>query len=172
MNPDPSAPVIVGAAAITQHVDDPRAADDALTLMRRALEAAAFDAVDGAEGSARALLGQADVVMIPRGTWTAANPAPVVAPWSPSIHSIVADIGVLQQTLVSRACAMVASGAAEIVLVAGAEAKHRALRAQIAGIDVDAFDPLDAVPAHASVATGTPSERMTPEHEILTREEI
>ena len=152
---DPSAPVIVGAAAVKQHIDDPVLAQDALTLMRHALEAAAVDA------GSPALLAAADVLLVPQGTWTTADPGRVIAPWNPDLPSVVADIGVLQQTLISRACALVANGQADVVLVAGGEAKFRALRAQIAGVAVN--DPVN---------TGQPTERMVPAHEILTREEI
>ncbi|MCU1365581.1 MAG: Acetyl-CoA acetyltransferase, partial [Ilumatobacteraceae bacterium] len=151
----PLAPVIAGAAAIQQRRDDPVDALDALHLMRNALEAAADDAGAGD------LLAAADVVMMPQGMWATDNPAQVVAPWNPGIRSVVADIGVLQQTLLSRACALIAAGDAEIVLVCGAEAKYRALRSQILGVAVD--DP---------PTTGSPDERMVPAHEILTREEI
>ena len=158
MKPDPSAPLIVGAGAIQQRFDDPARADDALTLMRRALEAAADDA------GSRALLDAATVLMLPQGTWRGADPAAVVTPWNRTMRTVVADIGVLQQTLVSKACASVAAGEADIVLVCGGEAKHRALRATITG--VSASDAAaDASPAHAV-------ERLTPAHEIITREEV
>ena len=152
---DPNAPVVVGAAAVNQHVDDPHQAHDALTLMREALTAAADDA------GSTALLAAATVLLVPQGTWVAANPAEQIAPWNPAIRSIVADIGVLQQTLVSRACALVAAGRAEVVLVAGGEAKFRTLRALITGVSLD--DP---------VTVGGPTERMVPAHEIITQEEI
>lgn len=152
---DPSAPVIVGAAAVNQHVDDPHQANDALTLMREALRRAAEDAGNPD------LLAAATVLLVPQGTWVAANPAERIAPWNPAIRSIIADIGVLQQTLVSRACALVATGQAEIVLVAGGEAKFRALRALITGVSLD--DP---------VTVGAPTERIVPNNEIITREEI
>lgn len=149
------APLIAGAAAVEQHLDDPADALDALGLMRIALEAAADDA------GSRALLAAADVLLFPQGMWTSANPAQAIAPWNPGIRSIAADIGVLQQSLLGRACAMIAAGTAEIVLVCGAEAKYRALRGQILG-----------VPVHDAATTGAPDERMMPAHEIITREEI
>lgn len=152
---DPSTPVVVGAAAVQQRVDDPTAAVNALALMRMSLEAAAADAGN------TALLDAAEVLLVPQGTWTTANPADVVAPWNASIRSIVADIGVLQQTLISRACSLIATGEAQVVLIVGGEAKHRALRAQITGVTV--VDP---------ATRGAPEERMVPAAEIITREEI
>lgn len=156
MNPDPGAPVVVGAAAVQQRETAPPWGVDALSLMRAAVESAADDA------ESRSLLAAADVVMIPQGTWPATgNPASVVLPWNPSVRSIVAEIGVLQQTLLSRACAMVAGGDADVVVVVGGEAKYRALQAQIAGVAPD-----DAQP------DGAATERMVPSQEIITREEI
>ena len=155
MNRHPNEPMIVGAAAVQQRIDDPAGALDALALMRCALEHAADDA------GSRDLLAAADVVLMPQGMWTTANPAQLVAPWNPASRSIVADIGVLQQTLLNRACALVASGAADIVLVCGAEAKFRSLRGQILGVAM-----------HDPVTSGSPDERMVPAHEILTRVEI
>ncbi|MCU1395065.1 MAG: Acetyl-CoA acetyltransferase [Ilumatobacteraceae bacterium] len=155
MNAGSNAPLIAGAAATQQRIDDPLLASDALSLMRTALEAAATDA--GAPG----LLDAADVLLLPQGTWVSADPAIAVAPWSRDLRCIVAEIGVLQQTLLGQACSMIASGAADIVLVAGGEAKFRALRAQILGV---AIDP-------SASGHGSP-ERLVPAHEILTREEI
>ena len=158
MMPDPSAPLIAGAAAVQQRLDDPTAADDALTLMRRAIEAAAADA------GSRGLLEAATVLMLPQGTWSGPDPATVITPWNATIRTVVAEIGVLQQTLVSTACALVAAGQAEVVLVCGGEAKHRALRAMISGVAA-------AEPA----AEGSPDhvvERLRPAHEIITQEEI
>jgi len=158
MTPDPRAPLIAGAAAVQQRLDDPAAAHDALTLMHLALEAAAADA------GSHALLEASTVLMLPQGTWRGPDPAAVIAPWNPGIRTIVADIGVLQQTLVSRACAMVAAGEADVVLVCGGEAKHRALRATITGV-TPADPAAEGPPGHVV-------ERLTPAHEIITREEV
>ena len=155
MTHEPNAVVIVGAGAAQQRFDDPALAVEAGALMRLALERAADDA------GSRALLDAGDVLLMPRGTWPYANPAAIVAPWNPALRSIVADIGVLQQTLLSRACAMVADGSADVALVCGGETKYRALRAQIAGtLTTD------------TATHGTPTERLEPAHEILTTEEI
>ncbi|HEY4331113.1 MAG TPA: hypothetical protein VGM78_01035, partial [Ilumatobacteraceae bacterium] len=152
---DPSAPVIVGAGLVTQHEDDPAVALEAGLLMRQALELA------GRDSGAPAILADADAVFIPRGTWGYANPAEVVVPWKPGIRSVLADVGVLQQTLLNRACSMVASGAADVVLVVGGEAKHRALRGQISG-----------EPAPERSTTGEPDERLVPTQDIVTPTEI
>jgi len=155
MSADSNAPVIVGAAAVQQRVDDPRAALEPLALVRSAFEAAAADA-----GSTD-LLDAASVVLLTQGMWATANPAQVAAPWSRDIRSVVADLGVLQQTLIDRACTMVASGEAEVVLVGGGEAKYRSLRSQITG-----------VPVSDTVTIGAPTERLVPAAEIITAAEI
>jgi acetyl-CoA C-acetyltransferase len=152
-----SAPLIAGAGVVQQRVDDPRQAMDALALMRTAIESAAQDA------GAPSLLTDASIMLMPQGLWRCADPAPVVAPWKPGIAVTVAEIGVLQQTLLSRACTLVGSGAADVVIVCGAEAKHRDRRAQIAGV---------ALPPLAGPSSGRDVERLVPAAEIITREEI
>jgi acetyl-CoA C-acetyltransferase len=155
MTSQSNAPVIIGAGVSQQRFDDPTQSVEAGALMRQALENAADDA------DSRRALEIADALLLPRGTWPYANPVSVVAPWNPAIRSIVADIGVLQQTLLSKACAMVADGSSRVALVAGGEAKHRALRSQITGITA-----LD------TPTSGEPDQRLVPSNEILTQEEI
>ena len=155
MTSQSNTPVIIGAGVSQQRFDDPTQSVEAGALMRQALENAADDA------GSRHALEIADAVLLPRGTWPYANPVSVVAPWNPEIRSIVADIGVLQQTLLSKACLMVADGSSRVALVAGGEAKHRALRSQITGIT-----------ASDTPTSGEPDERLVPSNEILTQEEI
>lgn len=150
-----NAPVIVGAAVTQQRFDDPRDAAEAGLLMRTALERAADDA------GSRRFLEIADLLLTPQGTWRYTNPSTIVAPWNPALRSVVADTGVLQQTLIARACAMVADGSAGVVMVCGGEAKFRTLRTQITGLD-----------APDSVTIGAPDERLVRPTEILTQSEI
>ena len=155
MSYESNAPVIVGAGVAQQRFDDPSQAIEASLLMRAAIANAAIDA-----GSSN-LLHAADTILMPRGTWPYANPGTLVAPWNPELRSIIADVGVLQQTLLSRACAMVADGRARVVLVCGGETKFRSLRSQITGIE-----------AIETTTSGSPNERLEPAHEILTPEEV
>ncbi len=157
---DPNAPVIVGAAAVQQRFADAASAAEPLALIRSAIEAAADDA------GSRRLLDSASVILMPQGLWQASNPARVAAPWNPSIRSIVADLGVLQETLIGRACQMVGRGEAEVVIVAGGEAKFRSLRAQIDGAAILDQEALTAG------SIGAPTERLVPAHEVITTEEI
>lgn len=126
-------PVLVGAAAILQRETDPSQAREPLELMAAALEAAAADA------GCPDLLREADAISAPRGFWDYGDPCRVLAErfGCPTAHTTVAEIGVLQSTLFADAASRIASGEFDIVLVTGAEAKYRALRATIEGVDID-----------------------------------
>jgi len=132
MSLNPRTPVLVGAAAVQQREEDPRPADDAFALMVRALAAAGEDA------GVPALLARADAIRAPRGFWRYGDPCRALAErFGATARTQVAEIGVLQTTLFGRAAADIAVGDADIVLLCGAEAKFRSLRAQIAGIEID-----------------------------------
>jgi len=126
---DPRMPVLVGAAAVQQREDDPRRAREPIELMIDALQRAADDA------GCRALLAEADSVRVPRGFWDYSDPGRLIADrlGAGRAQTHLAEIGVLQTTLFGGAAAAIASGAADVVLVAGGEAKYRSLRAQVTG---------------------------------------
>ena len=132
---DPRLPVLVGlgAAASSASVVD---------LMTDAVVAAAADA--GAPG----LLGRIDCVAVPQGSWSLTDPGRTVARrvGSPGARTLLCEIGVSQQEVINHALAAVATGRAETVVVAGAEA--RAWNRD-GGIDVD--------------------EELQPPDEVLTR---
>jgi acetyl-CoA C-acetyltransferase len=111
-------------------------------LMVAALERAAQDA------GADELLASADRIEVPRGLWSYSNPARLVAQQlgAERASTVLAEIGILQQSLLSRACNSIADGSAAIVLVTGAEAKYRALRGQIAGVQVSETAQTDDQP--------------------------
>lgn len=155
---DPRAPVIVGVGAMTQHVTDPTGGLDALELMAEATDRAGSDS--GASGA----LGALDLVLASRGIWTYRDPGRVIAArfGATDVRSIVAEIGILQQSLLTRAARAIADGDADVVLVCGTEAKHRSLLAQKAGIVLDDPDP----------SATAPDEVLQPVGEILTRTEI
>ncbi|WP_214412207.1 hypothetical protein [Sphaerisporangium fuscum] len=140
---DPRTPVLVGAGTAGQRCDDPLEALDVLGLMRRAALAAA----------PRGLLERVELVLVPQGTWRYADPGRALCP---AARTVVARIGVLQQTLITRACAGIASGAVDVALVAGGEGRHRRLRAKIAGT---ALPEEEAGPA--------PDEVMEPARDIV-----
>ncbi|MCU0267593.1 MAG: hypothetical protein MUF83_02990 [Acidimicrobiales bacterium] len=132
MSPDPRTPVLVGAGAVTGRDPDPTSAPDAVGLMERALVAAADDA--GAPG----LLGRIGWIAVPNGIWACTDPGRVLAErvGSPGARTVLAEIGVLQQTLLSRACTAIAAGEVDVAVVVGGEAKARAVAAARQGVPV------------------------------------
>lgn len=127
----PTTPVLIGAGTATQRFDDPLAGSDAMGLLRTALDAAAEDA----GGSARDLLDRVDEIVVPEGIWHPHDPGRLVLDGrSPGARTVLAAIGVLQQTLFTRAASAIRDGRADVVVVAGGEAKWRSLRGQITGV--------------------------------------
>lgn len=155
MNRESNVPVLVGTGVVQQRLDDSELAADAASLMSAAIDIAARDA------GSRFLVPAAEVILIPRGTWPYSDPTPLILPRHGAIRSVVSDIGVLQQSLISRACDLVSRGAAEIVIVCGGEAKYRTLHGQISG-----------APARERDAETEATERMIPDGEVITRAEI
>jgi acetyl-CoA C-acetyltransferase len=124
--------VLVGVGVADQRCDDPREALEPLELMTAALERAADDA------GSRQLLAQADSVRVPRGFWDYSDPGRLVADriGAKNARTILAEIGVLQQTLLSQACADIAAGRERVALFTGGEARYRNLRAKQAGVEL------------------------------------
>jgi acetyl-CoA C-acetyltransferase len=129
MPADPRTPVLVGVAAVSQREEDPGNAREPIELMTLALERAAEDA------GSRALLARADRIAAPRGFWDYADPCRLAAErlGATRARSEVAEIGVLQTTLLGRAAQAIANDEADVVLVMGGEAKYRQQRAARAG---------------------------------------
>src|SRR5262249_37004996 len=119
-------PVLTGVGALTQREADPGCGLEPAALMVQALERAADDA------GSRRWLERADAIAVPRGFWDYADPARLVAERvkAARARTQLAEIGVLQTTLFERACRAIAEGLAEVVLVTGGEAKHRASLAE------------------------------------------
>jgi acetyl-CoA C-acetyltransferase len=132
MTPNPRTPVLVGIAAVDQRCEDPTDSREAFELMAAALEAAPDDA------GSRELLREASSIRVPRGFWQYSDPGRLVAEriGADRARTLLAEIGVLQQTLLSDACRAIAAGREEVVLVTGGEAKYRELRGRITGVEV------------------------------------
>jgi acetyl-CoA C-acetyltransferase len=115
-------PVLAGAGACHDHVDPTE-------LMVRAVFAAADDA------GSRRLLAQVEQIAIPRGTWVAKNPGPVIAErvGAPAARTVIADVGVPQQTLISRTLAAIVAGDLAVAVVVGGEARAWAAAQRRAG---------------------------------------
>jgi len=155
---DPRTPVLVGVGAVSQREADPALAQEPLALMVLALERAAEDA------GSRALLARADAVRAPRGFWSYPDPCRLVAEHfgATRARTEIAEIGVLQTTLLGRAAADIAAGRADVVLVAGAEARHRTRRARAAGVE----------PVFTRQAPVTPDSVLRPHAPVLSEREV
>ena len=154
---DPHTPVLVGVGAVVQREDDAAAAKEPIELMIDALTRAGEDA------GAPALLGEAATVIVPKGIWSYPDPARIVADrFGAHARSVLAEVGILQQSPFTLAARRIAAGDADVVLVAGGEAKHRALRAQIAGT---------TAPETAQDGV-TPDIRIDPRGDIISQVEI
>ncbi len=155
---DPRTPVLVGVCAVQQRCDHPEDGLEPVELMIRALEGAAEDA------GSRALLGLADGVRVPRGFWDYSDPGRLVAErfGASGARTQLAELGVLQTTLLGRAAADIASGTARVVLVVGGEARHRARRARKHG-----------VAERRTLQTGVaPDELLVPHREVVHPREL
>ena len=147
-------PVLVGVGVVQQREDDPAHALEPLALMGNALERAAHDA------GSLALLARADSIRVPRGFWDYADPGRALAErfGAAKARTSLAEVGVLQTTLLGTAARDIAEGRADVVLVAGGEARHRAQRAQQRG----ALAPLTR-----QAAGVVPDEVLRPHAEII-----
>jgi acetyl-CoA C-acetyltransferase len=154
---DPQTPVLVGVGAVVQREDDAAAAKEPVELMIDALARAGEDA------GAPALLAEAGTVIVPKGIWSYPDPARIVADrFGAPARTVLAEVGILQQSPFTLAAGRISAGDADVVLVAGGEAKYRALRAQIAGT---------TAPETAQDGI-TPDERVDPHGDIISQVEI
>lgn len=150
---DTRTPVLAGAGVAHQRVEDASRARDAVDLMAAACERAA----------PASLLAAADVILVPRGTWRDRDPGSVVAQrFGATPRSVVSEIGVLQQTLVTRACDAIVRGEVDVAVVMGGEARYRDLRARLDLVELP----------ETTVEGAEPDEVLVPDSEILPRAEI
>lgn len=152
---DSLTPVLVGVANVTRH-DEELPGPTHVDLMEAAATAAFADA--GADPSRTA------AVIVPSGSWGGGNPGRIVADrlGAPDARSIVAELGILQLSSMRRACQLIADGDAEVVLVVGAEVRHRDGVARRAGVERPP----------APVTEVAPDEVLKPEDDFMTRPEI
>lgn len=122
-------PVLVGIGTATRREEDFERALEPMDLMHEAVAAAGRDC-----GAPVALAGLG-FIAVPRGRWTYRNPAGAIARvvGATGAVTVLASVGVLQQTLLGEACARIVRGETDTALVAGGDAGYRLLRAQIAG---------------------------------------
>jgi acetyl-CoA C-acetyltransferase len=122
-------PVLVGAGAITQREKDPLKSMEAAALMVEAARRAATDA------GSKELLSRASSIRVTNGIWDYPNPAKILADQfgATGARTDLAEVGILQTTLLADAAQAIAAGAEEVSLIVGGEAKFRSLRAMITG---------------------------------------
>ncbi|MEP6656428.1 MAG: hypothetical protein ABJC33_04290 [Betaproteobacteria bacterium] len=101
-------PVVVGIGVATQREDDPQRGCEPLDLMLDAVRRAASDTrVDGAR-----VLAGVDRIAVPKGRWRYQNPAGAIARaiGAKRASTVLAAVGVLQQTLLGDVCHHIAEG--------------------------------------------------------------
>ena len=142
--------MLAGIGIASQREEDATRALDPLALMIAAARAAGNDAVP-------ALLPALDRIYVPKGRWAYADPSRAIAKavGASRAESVLATVGVLQQSLIGEACAAIASGEIEAALVVGGDAGYRLLRAQIAGIELQERE-----------AAGAPDRVLAPKEEL------
>ena len=147
-------PVLVGVGAEVRR-DDELPGLDHLGLMTAAAEQALADAGVAAE--------RIDVVLVPHGLWPTRDPGRVIAErlGARGAHTILAEVGVSQLSIVRRACQLIADGDARTVLLVGGEARHREGVARRAGV---------TLPAPADVDRD-PDEYMRPDADLMAQAE-
>ncbi|MFT5171851.1 MAG: acetyl-CoA C-acetyltransferase [Gammaproteobacteria bacterium] len=125
-------PVLVGIGTASRREEKSQDALEPMDLMLEAVSNAGKDS-----GNTMTLSG-AQYIAVPRGRWSYANPAGEIARsvGASLATTVLASVGVLQQTLIGEACARIASGEAHTTLVTGGDAGYRLLRAKIAGQQV------------------------------------
>jgi acetyl-CoA C-acetyltransferase len=141
---------------VEQREDDPLQALDAAGLMIRAAQTAVSDPT---------MLAEVDWIGVTEGLTRYPDPGRLVADaiGATGAHTVLARLGVMQQTVLSEALTAVASGNARLALVTGAEAKHRARRAKRAGVEA---------PITAQDAAAVPNEIHAPAQELILECEI
>ena len=139
----PNTPVIVGIGFVQEKRDDPATCAEPYRLMVDAVRRAAEDA------GSRAVLRQIESIAVPQGGWDYPNPGQLIrdALGCPSARTILADLGVLQLSLLADLCRAIAAGERHVGVVTGGEAKYRVLRGARTGRPVfDTEQPEDAPP--------------------------
>ncbi len=120
-------PLLAGCAVVQQRETGIDKSREPIALMIDAVKMAAADA-----GNEK-ILQRVQRIYVPKGMWNYSDPARLLANaiGAPEAVSVLADFGILQQTLIGDACERIASGEIDCAIVAGGEAKFRQLQAGI-----------------------------------------
>ncbi|MGH3577323.1 MAG: acetyl-CoA acetyltransferase, partial [Mycobacterium sp.] len=109
----PRAPVVVGVGTASGHAE-------AVDLMARALTEA------GSDTGSPQIVERVDRIAVPQGSWSYPDPGRMVAGMvgAPRARTHLTELGVPQQSLINDALSAIASGASEVAVVVGGEAKR------------------------------------------------
>lgn len=142
---DPRLPVLAGWGVASDHEGGREAIDLMEAATRRAVE------------PAPALGAAVDLVLAPQGTWRYGDPGGLLGErLGVTPRTVLAELGVLQQSLLTRAAQDIAAGRADVVVVCGGEARA----------------PSPSGPPAETPSTAPPDEVLRPVGEIITRLEI
>ncbi len=132
---DPRTPVLVGVGTASDDLE-------AVELMALATGAALADA------GCRGLAASVDRVAVPQGSWAYADPARVVAHriGAAGATTHLVELGIPQQSLINDALAAILSGASEVAVVVGGEAKRWVRDRQRAGLEATETAQAGVVP--------------------------
>ena len=132
MSFDPRQPVLIGIGTCSQREENFALAMEPMDLMLQAVRSAGHDA-GGDAGSVEILRGVQHIA-VPKGRWHYRDPAGEIARavGADSATTVLASVGVLQQSLIGEACRRIAAGEIDLALVAGADTGYRILRAKLA----------------------------------------
>ncbi|MBY0399146.1 acetyl-CoA acetyltransferase [Myxococcota bacterium] len=151
-------PVVVGVGAVNRQAEDPTTIGEPIALMEEAIRLAAKDA------GSDTLLAVTDRIIVPRGFWAYSDPGRLLADriGAAGARTVVAEIGILQSSLLGRAASEIAAGKSEVAILVGGEAHDRAARLGRAG---------KAVPLTVQQGVA-PDVHLEPASEIMGRHEI
>lgn len=141
-------PVLVGVGVATQREEDPTQAREPADLILDAVQAAGRDC-----GHPDAL-GQTQWIAIPKGRWSYKNPAGRIARaiGAHDAETVLAEVGVMQQSLIGLGCRRIAEGDLHTVLVAGGDAGYWLQRQARLGLQpaesTDDDEPLQTLKPH------------------------
>ena len=154
---DPNTPILIGWATVSRREPDHRTSPEAAELM--------IEAARDALGDTGEVAAAVDWIAVTNGLASYADPGRLVADalGVPDAYTVLSEVGVTQQTLLSEACRRVANGTSQIALVIGGEAKYRDVRATAAG---------EVATVTEQPAGTEPDERLTPEAELVLPAEI
>ncbi len=158
MTLDLRTPVLVGAGAVTCHDEDPETIPESVELMAEALIRAGEDA------GAPELLEQADMIWTPRGFWRDPDPGRLLLErfGAGRARTGIAEIGILQTSLLGHAARSLVEGESEVVVIVGGESRDRDTRLARLGKKAET----------TSQRAGRPDHVLEPQAEIMGRHEI